>query len=184
MQRVQFLGLAMIGVLAAAGCAGADDPASDVSPGGSETGTTSAPTGSASVSPVGSTSAGATSTAGTTSTAGETSSEPAPAGVSFATDIYPIFSAKCGEGALCHGDNGAFARYASAAVASAFTLASRDADKINMRLQAGTMPADADLTPLCQGADGKPDTASTNPKCLTQAELELVAEWVAAGAPE
>jgi len=107
--------------------------------------------------------------------------------VSFATDIHPIFLAKCA-GSGCHSvanpyQPGHAAEDVNAAYAAA-TGVTASGDPVYERILArtsgddprGSMPPPYALTP-CQGALGAPG-------CVTQAEFDLIQDWVDQGRPE
>jgi len=111
-----------------------------------------------------------------------------PPAVSFAEDIHPIFLAKCA-GSGCHSvANPLQPGHAAVDVAAAYAEATRlntmgepMYERILSRAGGddpkGIMPPTyAPLAP-CQGALGQPG-------CLTQAEFDLIQDWVDQGRPQ
>ena len=120
---------------------------------------------------------------------GQGGSGGAPPAVSFAEDIHPIFLAKC-SGSSCHSNANSFIPgHGAEDVAVAYAEATRLSlmgepvyDRILVRTNspdAATMmpPPYAPSTPdrpACQGALGQPG-------CVTQAEFDLIQDWVDQG---
>jgi hypothetical protein len=97
----------------------------------------------------------------------------------YTQDVQPILQAKCDP---CHTTDGAggfnhATDYDATQEASEVCAGMKVYQCMLMRVQNGSMPEDGD----CSG-DAAAD--ATNARCLTAAEQDVLAGWVAAGAPE
>jgi hypothetical protein len=107
-------------------------------------------------------------------------------GVTYTKDIKPIFSVKCA--GTCHGTtriaHNLGSSYADAKKAPGNTSEAACGNVATIaectirRIKNGSMPG---ISPKCTG---NPAMDVANPKCLTQAEQDLVQAWVTNGAPE
>ncbi len=88
---------------------------------------------------------------------------PAAAGLSFASDILPIFQAKC---AICHGGT------------AGLSLADYESVMKGGNSGSPIVPGDPDASLLVEKQRGQHAVK------LTEEELQLIVDWIAAGAPE
>jgi len=91
---------------------------------------------------------------------------------SFATDIWPTLTMKCGTSS-CHGNDSFFPQHAHSDIEFAYEQAQPIADSIAGRVSGELMP----IMPLfCGQGPGSGD-------CLSLAEVDLISTWAQAGAP-
>ena len=84
----------------------------------------------------------------------------------FRRDVYPIFTAYCGQ---CHSVNGPYHDIASPELDEAYADSVEFAERIVVRIAQGNMP------PGCVFDDAA---------CVPPADLETVERWIAEGLPE
>lgn len=97
----------------------------------------------------------------------------------YTEDIRPLLQAKCDP---CHTTEGAggfnhASDYQATQEASQVCAGKQVYECMLVRVRDGSMPEDG-------GCTGDPAQDADNARCLTAAEQELLADWVAAGAPE
>ncbi|HWO12932.1 MAG TPA: hypothetical protein VNN80_25710 [Polyangiaceae bacterium] len=106
--------------------------------------------------------------------AGGDASAPAPSIVSFASDIHPIFVARCGP---CHVDLGYGGHNVGGELEAAYQDAVTLGQTLVTRIDGGGMPPSNAAPPNDCGAQGR-GSEPGDPGCLTRAEVTLVQTWI------
>lgn len=165
---------ALLSIATAASCASDESSDSDNMAGGAPSGvggSTGGAGGTSNASGAPSTGGGGMAAAGSSGSGGATTvGDDGP--LSFASDVWPILKANCGN-VSCHGDGSFLPQHAHSDVNVAYEEAEPVADLIAGRVSGQLMPI---MPQFCGPAPGLGE-------CLSVAEVQLIQAWVAAGAP-